>query len=140
MKSSQGFTLLEIMVVVAIVGILAAIAYPNYQNYVIRTKRAAMMTELQDIGRQIEARKLAIGRGGYSKISTSGLTGNYPKQGIAVYTVAINNLNQGNWELQATPIAGGQMANDGVLKLRFDGWKCRGTDTTKCGMGNQWRD
>ena len=44
--SQLGFTLIELMIVVAILGILAAIAYPSYQGYVERTNRADMMSEM----------------------------------------------------------------------------------------------
>jgi type IV pilus assembly protein PilE len=48
MKQS-GFTLIELMIVVAIVGILSAIAYPSYQSYVQRTGRADGMAKLMEI-------------------------------------------------------------------------------------------
>jgi type IV pilus assembly protein PilE len=45
----RGFTLIELMIAVAVVGILASIAYPSYQAYVIRSYRAAAQAQMMDI-------------------------------------------------------------------------------------------
>lgn len=140
-KQQQGFTLIEMMIVVTIVGILAAIAYPSYQSYVIKTKRTDMMTEMQNIASEIEGRKLA--QGSYSTISAKVKTDfakPYPIQGQALYNVTITDPLVSKWTIKATPKTGAQMASDGNLSLNYQGIKCRdnGTDK-KCGTGDEWK-
>lgn len=50
----KGFTLIEVMVTVAIVGILAAIAYPSYQNHVVKTRRKAAEACLMELTQFME--------------------------------------------------------------------------------------
>ncbi|MFK3867495.1 type IV pilin protein [Psychrobacter faecalis] len=141
-----GFTLIEMMIVVAIIGVLAAIAYPSYQRYVIKTKRTDMMTEMQNIASEIESRKLA--QGSYSAISAAVKTSfatAYPRQGTQLYNVTINpttltppdNTLTNKWIITATPKTNSQMTNDGILTLNYQGIKCRGT---VCGTGDEWSE
>lgn len=143
-KPSRGFTLIEMMIVVAIIAILAAIAIPNYQRYVIKTKRTDMMSEMQNIASEIESRKLA--QGSYSNISAQVKTDfakAYPTQGPALYDVTINpaplaapaNTLTAKWIITAIPKTDKQMATDGNLTLNYQGIKCRGN---VCSTEDNW--
>lgn len=133
--SSQGFTLIEVMIVVAIIGILAAIAYPSYQRYVIKTKRTDMMSEMQNIATEIETRKLAQGR--YSNDLITNLGGSYPQEGTALYTISFSpNPLTSQWTITAEPINGTRMKSDGKLTLNYQGLKCR---DSVCGTGSEWQ-
>ena len=72
---SRGFTLIELMIVVAIVGILAAIAYPSYQNYVREARRAAGQATMMEI--QLDAEKFRANNTTYPTDTLDALTDDF---------------------------------------------------------------
>lgn len=62
MQNSKGFTLIELMIVVAIVGILAALAWPSYQDSVRRSNRTEAKTELMDLAQRLQKCYTTYGR------------------------------------------------------------------------------
>lgn len=61
MYKAKGFTLLELMIVVAIIGIITAVAYPSYQSYVQDTRRASAQADLLELGQWMERRMTVNG-------------------------------------------------------------------------------
>jgi type IV pilus assembly protein PilE len=103
----RGFTLIELMIVVAIVAILAAIAVPNYSEYVRRGRRAELQTIILEAAQFLERRYTSTGT--YVGALPTGLQQS-PPTGTAYYTIAAVNPTTTSYTLTGT--ATGGMAGD----------------------------
>jgi type IV pilus assembly protein PilE len=141
---ANGFTLIELMITVAIVGILAAVAYPAYTSQLARGKRADARVQLASAQQWME--KFFSENYRYDQDST-GVAGTAaaafnvqpfsrsPRvgDGSAVYTVTVTPSDTA-YTLTAAPIAGGTMAADtcGTFTLTSTGRRGATGDVLTC--------
>jgi type IV pilus assembly protein PilE len=126
----SGFTLIELMIVVAIIAILAAIAMPAYQEYVKRGHRAAAQTEMMDIANR-EQQFLLANRAYASKATLEG-SGYALPTGVASkydYGIAVGAGTAPTFTITFTPKS--SQTSDGALVLTSEGVKTRAGDATK---------
>lgn len=121
-RSNKGFTLIEMMIVVALMGILAAIAYPSYQDSVRKTRRADAKAVLAELAQFMERT--------YTENNSFKPGGNNPTLphlespidgSQKYYDLSISASTSTSFTLQATPK--GPQAGDGVLTLSSTGVK-----------------
>jgi type IV pilus assembly protein PilE len=120
-RRQEGFTLIELMIVVVIIGILASIAYPSYLSYVQRGHRAAAQSEMMDIANRQQQFFLANRR--YAT-SLPELNYTLPPDVSARYSATLNTDNGATppvFNIQFTAI--GAQASDGNLALNSAGQK-----------------
>lgn len=122
-KKMHGFSLMELMIVVIIIGILATIAVPTYTQHMIRARRADAKVALMDLAARME--RYYAEQNTYAtatinqNVATDVLSSNTSPEGI--YQLRIVNQNASGYTIEAAPAAGSPQAQQdtdcGALRL-----------------------
>lgn len=115
-RRSSGFTLIELMVVVAIIGILAGIAYPSYTEYVIKGKRSDAKAALLQV--QIAQEKYRANNISYGTLAQIGISATSPD---GYYTIAVAGNTATSYTATATPLTPFADTTCGTFAIDKDG-------------------
>lgn len=110
--TSRGFTLIELMIVVAVVAILAAIAYPSYQEYLRKARRAQVKADIVEY-MQLAERYHTVNNSYVGFALTANQQRSPREGGTAWYTIAINpDATANTITIVASPVATTPQAKD----------------------------
>jgi type IV pilus assembly protein PilE len=124
LRRNAGFTLIELMIAVVIVAILAAVAYPSYQDHLRKGRRAAAQAFMMEVANR-EQQYLLDARSYTTALSDLKLLP-VPTEVSQFYTVTIAAASPPpTYTITATPVAGSTQVSDGVLTLTHEGSKTR---------------
>lgn len=119
----RAFSLIELLVVLAIVSILVSLSFPAYQKYRIRTHRIDAQAHLMSIAMRLEEYRRIHHSYADVSLSTLGFPMSYPAEESAYYQLKLQ-VESDAWLLSAVPIEGLSQQGDGDLVLNYAGQRC----------------
>ena len=144
MQRQKGFTLLELMVTVAIIAIIAAVAYPAFTKSAMKGRRADAKAALNQHAQALER---CYGTYGLYNSTNCSTEVNSSQAFITAtsqrgyYTIKANTLNGTSYQLYATAVSPGAQANDTgctILTLNSTGQQGSGANNATTDTGGCW--
>lgn len=145
-RGQYGFTLIELMITVVIVGIITAVAYPSYTQYAVRASRQAAQGELVQLASVQE--KIYLNSSAYAVSVTAayngksdgglGKTSGLTDDRKYAITVSPSDTPGQAFTLTATPVAGKTQVNDYIIALSSTGAKTLTPTGTNAGSATTW--
>ncbi|MEH6472913.1 MAG: type IV pilin protein [Halopseudomonas sp.] len=149
---ATGFSLIELMITVAIAGIIAAIAYPSYQQYLIDSRRTDTQNALLAFATAME--RYRTDNNGYAGAQNGTGFPNPPESTVfpsqtpidssdKFYNLTLQAADNSGYTLRATPISGSAQDGNGFLELTSTGfkrWDKNGNGSATDASENSWTD
>ncbi|MDH5610853.1 MAG: type IV pilin protein [Gammaproteobacteria bacterium] len=125
MKKNNGFTLIELMIVVVIIGILTAVAAPSYMDYLRESRRADAKVGLTKLADKQE--RYYLQNNIYATtLANLNITSSASDEGL--YTLSITSADVSGFVVTATAVASGPQANDtGCTVMTLSSTSARGS-------------
>jgi type IV pilus assembly protein PilE len=123
-RTHSGFSLIEMMVVVVIMGLIAGIGYPMYTQHVVKGKRVAAQAQMMELADR-EQQYMLANRTFAAKSDLTAAGYSLPSSLSSVYDwdVTVATGTPPSFTISFTPVTSSSQANDGTLSLTSEGVK-----------------
>jgi type IV pilus assembly protein PilE len=116
-RPGRGFSLIELMIALVVLGLLAGVALPSFLDAIRKSRRSDAMTALNTVMQAQE--RFRSNRAAYASSLTNGAAGDPPGLGLSAtspsgyYTLSLSNVNATGYAVTAVPTSGSSQSKDG---------------------------